>query len=97
MLIVDAHLDLSMNALEWNRDLTRPIEEIRAREQTWTDKPDRGRSTVSFPEMRRGGIGLCVATLIARYVSTDNPLPGWHSPEQAWAMTQGQLAWYRAM
>ena len=29
MLIVDAHLDLAMNALEWNRDLTRPIEEIR--------------------------------------------------------------------
>ena len=27
MLIVDAHLDLSMNAIEWNRDLTRPIEE----------------------------------------------------------------------
>jgi len=53
VLIVDAHLDLSMNALEWNRDLTRPIEEIRARERTWTDKPDRGRSTVSFPEMRR--------------------------------------------
>ncbi len=47
--------------------------------------------------MRRGGVGLCAATLIARYVSTENPLPGWHSPEQAWAMTQGQLAWYRAM
>src|ERR687891_920649 len=97
MLIFDAHLDLSMNALEWNRDLTRPIEEIRAREQHLTDKPDRGRGTVCFPEMRRGGIGLCVATQIARYVAADNPLPGWKSPEQAWAMTQGQLAWYRAM
>jgi membrane dipeptidase len=97
VLIVDAHLDLAMNALEWNRDLTRPIDEIRARELTWTDKPDRGCGTVSFPEMRRGGVGLCAATLIARYVAADNPLPGWHSPEQAWAMTQGQLAWYRAM
>jgi len=97
MFIVDAHLDLAMNALEWNRDLTRPIEEIRAREQAWVDKPDRGRGTVSFPEMRRGGVGLCVATQIARYVALDNPLPGWHSPEQAWATTQGQLAWYRAM
>jgi membrane dipeptidase len=47
--------------------------------------------------MRRGGVGLCVATQIARYVAPDNPLPGWHSPEQAWAHTQGQLAWYRAM
>jgi membrane dipeptidase len=96
-VIFDAHLDLSMNALEWNRDLTRSIGEIRSREQALTDKPDRGRGTVSFPEMRRGGVGLCVATQIARYVAADNPLPGWHSPEQAWAMTQGQLAWYRAM
>lgn len=96
-IIVDAHLDLAMNALEWNRDLSRPIDEIRARERTLTDKPDRGRGTVAFSEMRRGRVGLCVATQIGRYVSPDNPLPGWHSPDQAWAMTQGQLAWYRAM
>jgi membrane dipeptidase len=97
MLIVDGHLDLAMNAIEWNRDLTRPIDEIRAREQEWTDKPDRGRGTVSFAEMRRGGVGMCVATQIARYVAPGNLLQGWHSPEQAWAMTQAQLAWYRAM
>ncbi len=97
MLIFDAHLDLSMNALEWNRDLTRAISEIREREQGMTDKKDRGKGTVSFPEMRRGDIGLCVATQIARYVKPDNSLPGWHSPEQAWAQTQGQLTWYRAM
>jgi membrane dipeptidase len=42
-------------------------------------------------------VGLCVATQIARYVTPGNPLPGWHSPAQAWAHTQGQLAWYRAM
>jgi membrane dipeptidase len=97
MLIFDAHLDLAMNALEWNRDLTRPVAEIREREKDQTDKSDRGRGTVSLPEMRRGGIGICVATTIARYVKPGNPLSGWHSPEQAWAQTQGQLAWYRAM
>src|SRR3954452_13750037 len=97
MMIVDAHLDLAMNALEWNRDLSRPIGEIRERERGRTDKLDRGRGTVSFPEMRRGGIGLTVATLIARYVAPGNPLSGWNSQEQAWAQTQGQLAWYRAM
>lgn len=97
MLIFDAHLDLSMNALEWNRDLTRPIDQIRARERGQTDKPDRGRGTVSLDEMRAGGVGLCVATLIARYVKPANKLPGFHSPEVAWAQTQGQLAWYRAM
>ena len=96
-LIVDMHLDLAMNAIEWNRDLTRSIDEIRAREEGLTDKPDRGHGTVCFPEMRRGGVGLCVATQIARYVPSGGTLTGWHSQEQAWAMTQAQLAWYRAM
>lgn len=80
MLIFDSHLDLAMNALEWNRDLTQPIHAIRARELALTDKPDRGRGTVSFPEMRRGGAGICVATQIARFVKPTNPLPGWNSP-----------------
>lgn len=97
MLIFDAHLDLSMNALEWNRDLTQSVADIRRREAGRTDKPDRARGTVAFPEMRQGGVGLCVATLIARHVRPGNPLPGWHSPDIAWAQTQGQLAWYRAM
>lgn len=97
MLIIDAHLDLSMNAMEWNRDLRLPVDVIRAREKGLSDKPDRAKGTVSLPELRRGGIGLVVATQIARYVAPDNPLPGWHSPWQAWAQTQGQLAWYKAM
>jgi len=97
MLLVDGHLDLSMNALEWNRDLTRPLAEVRRREAGKTDKKDRGRGVCTFGEMRRGEIGLCIATQIARYVAEDNPLPGWNAPEIAWAQTQGQLAWYRAM
>lgn len=97
MFTVDAHLDLSMNAMEWNRDLRKPIQEIRDREKGMTDKPDRGNGVVSFDELRKGNIGLVVATQIARYVSIDNPLPGWHSPEQAWAHSQAQLAWYKTM
>jgi membrane dipeptidase len=97
MFIFDAHLDLAMNALEWNRDLTRPLAEIRSREHGQTDKKDRGRGTVCLPELRRGQIGLVVSTQIARYAKPTHPLDGWHSPAQAWAQTQGQLAWYRAM
>jgi membrane dipeptidase len=86
-----------MNALEWNRDLTRTVREINEREKGLTDKPDRGNATVSLQALREGNIGLVVATQIGRYVAPDNPLPGWHSPAQAWAQTQGQLAWYLAM
>lgn len=97
MFTIDAHLDLSMNALGWNRDLRTPVAAINERENGLTDKPDRGNATVSLPELRKGNIGLVVATQIARYIAPGNTLPGWHSPEQAWAQTQGQLAWYQAM
>ncbi|MGM9509350.1 dipeptidase [Larkinella sp. GY13] len=96
-LIFDAHLDLAMNALEWNRDLSRPLVEIRQREMGMKDKPDRGKGTVCLPELRKGGIGLVVATQLSRVTPLGSSLPGWHSPQQAWAMTQAQLVWYREM
>jgi membrane dipeptidase len=96
-MIFDSHLDLAMNAMEWNRDLRRTVVEIRKSEEGMTDKPDRAKGTVSFPSMREGNVAVCVATQIARYVKPGNYLPGWNSPQQAWAHTQGQLAWYKAM
>lgn len=101
-LIFDCHLDLSMNALDFNRDQRWTQEEIRRCElvnQLLNDDgaPCRAHNTVCFPEMRRGRIGLCVATQISRYQEKFSVLPAWRSREQAWAHTQGQLAWYRAM
>ncbi len=96
-MIFDAHLDLAMNAIEWNRDLTQSVDAIRQREQGMTDKLDRTRSVVSLPAMRHGQIGLCIATQIARYSHREHPLPGWHSPEIAWAVTQAQRIWYETM
>lgn len=100
--IFDGHLDLSMNALEWNRDLTKPLTSIRQHESHLQDKPDRGRGTVALDEMRKGHIGICVATQIGRYANPDVTYEApvgetWHSQEQARAQTQGQLAWYRLM
>ncbi len=98
MWIFDAHLDLAMNAIEWNRDLTQPLQAIRESERHLRDKIDRGHGTVSLPEMRRGKVLGCVATLIAR-VEHDafSPVQGWRSAEQAWSMTQAQRAWYQCM
>ncbi len=98
MMIFDAHLDLSMNAIEWNRDLRKSLQEIRQSESHLTDKIDRARGTVCFPEMHRGNVKFCVATLIARVEhNAFSPVQGWRSQAQAWAMTQAQLAWYQEM
>ena len=99
MLIIDAHLDMAMNAVEWNRDYTCSVQELREREieKNLTDKRDRGKGTVSLPELRKGKIGLVVATQLARVTERGSAFDGWYSPAQAWAMTQAQLAWYQAM
>jgi membrane dipeptidase len=98
MLIFDAHLDLSLNAIAYNRDLRRPVKEIRAGEHGTSDLGGWAHGTVAFPEMREAGIGLCVATQLAGCMKPAQPMiGGWNSPEQAWAMTQGQFAWYRCM
>jgi membrane dipeptidase len=94
----DAHLDLAWNALDWNRDLLLPVAEIRVREREMTDKA-RGGSTVSFPELRRGQVGLFIATLLARLLRP-NLMPAiqrYTSMEAAYAAAQGQLAYYRAL
>jgi membrane dipeptidase len=96
-MTIDLHLDLAMCAMEWNRDLRLPVDVINERERDMTDKPDRGKATVSLDALCKGRIGLVIATQIARFVEPGSIISGWNSPEQAWAQTQGQLAWYRAM
>ncbi len=86
-----------MNAIVWNRDITLSVDQIRDSESGMSDKVDRGKNTVSLPEMRKGNIGFCVATQIGHCVSPKSPVQGWRSPEIAWAITQAQLAWYQAM
>lgn len=96
MLLIDGHLDLAMNALIWNRDLTQSVYEIRRQETSMTQK-GRAMGTVAFPEMRKGEVGVCLATVIARIARNGNPLLGYNSPEIAYAMAQGQLAYYRIL
>ena len=93
MLIFDAHLDLSLNAIEYNRDLRLSVAEIRALETRDHHLNGWGTGTVAFPEMRAAGIGLCVATQLAGCMKPAAAGGGWNSPHQAWAMTQAQLAW----
>ena len=100
MFIVDGHLDLSLNAVLWERDLTLPASESPKRERGAADYPYRGQGTVSLAEMRKGSVGLCVATLFARCAdggARNGELATFAGPEEAWNATQQQLDWYRQM
>jgi membrane dipeptidase len=98
MLAIDAHLDLAMNAVMWNRDLalsaydTRRIE----RDEGMTEK-GRAAGTVGLPDLRAGEIGLVFATVIARKNHGQNSSIDFRTHEIAFAQAQGQLAYYQEL
>lgn len=102
-LIVDTHLDLALNALGWDRDLTRPLAEINQREAGMVG-PVRASATTCLPEMRRAGVAVCLATVVARVKPEVRPPEGpkrtaidYPTREIACAVAQGQLAYYRLL
>jgi membrane dipeptidase len=96
MIVIDSHLDLAWNALNWNRDLTLPVAEIR-RLEAGMNEERRGANTVALPEMRKGDVAVCLATLLARASNLGDSKLDYRNQEIACAMAQGQLAYYRIL
>lgn len=96
MLIIDAHLDLSWNALQGNRDLLSSAYTIRTHERGMPEK-GRAQGTVAFPEMRQGRIAVSFVTLFARSTGQATPHVDYASLAQSYGVAQGQLAYYHAL
>ncbi|CAA9399635.1 MAG: Membrane dipeptidase [uncultured Phycisphaerae bacterium] len=103
-LIFDAHLDLGWCAVSYNRDLTLSVDEVRRRERGMTDEPARGNNTLTLPELRRAGVGVAVATLLARGGPEQKFQPAYkrtdldHATQSiAFAAAHAQLAYYRLL
>ena len=96
MLVVDSHLDLSLNALQLNRNLLTSAHTIRALEH---QTPGKGRATgtVAYPDMRRGRVAVSFATVLARSTGRPEPHIDFATPAQANGIALGQLAYYHAL
>lgn len=84
---IDAHLDLAYNALS-GRDLTLDLATLRGRE---AQSPDT--ATVTFEELRRSGVGLCLGTLFAAPQTAEHA--GYTDWQGARAQALAQLDQYR--
>ncbi|GIT31314.1 MAG: hypothetical protein Ct9H300mP1_33600 [Planctomycetaceae bacterium] len=82
-LIFDAHLDMAWNALEWNRDLLKPVSELREFESQFEGIIP-GECTVSWEELRRGRIGMTISTLLPRLHRKDSVLYHFQSRDAAY-------------
>ncbi len=103
MLIFDGHLDPALNALACDRDLTLDVQTLRQREAGGVHH-EFGTCSTSLPAMKRGGVGFCLATLLARakpYVPLDRDCKrtdgDWPTQSMAYAVARGQLAYYRLL
>ena len=98
MFTVDAHLDLAMNAVLWNRDLKLSAHETREieRAEGMTEK-GRCTGTVGLPDLRAGELGLVFATVIARKNHGQNSGIDFRTHDVAYAHAQAQLALYREL
>jgi membrane dipeptidase len=103
-LLIDAHLDLALNALNYDRDITASLDAMNAAETHMDDQPFRGRGTVTLPEMRKANIAVCIATLLARS-GPRHTRPGRYgrgdldsaTRDAAYAACHAQLAYYRLL
>jgi membrane dipeptidase len=102
--MIDSHLDLAYNALGYNRDLFLSVEELNRQEAGMTDAKARGKATLTFPELRRCRVPICVATLLCRSgpdvpkrTGTKRVDLDYATQQIAYAHAQGQLHYYRLL
>lgn len=100
-LLFDSHLDLAWNGASFDRDLTLPLQQLNEAEAAMSDWRFRGRATVSFPEMRRAGIAVCIATVLVRSGPEHQRQPAYARADLdyptrlgCYAAAHGQLACY---
>jgi membrane dipeptidase len=98
MLIIDGHEDLAWNALVLGRDLTWPLEAIRAAEGA-APAHGEGVATTCLPALRAAGVQVVLATLYATPYGEKTPLrrQGYRTPEEAYAQGRAQVEYYHGL
>jgi membrane dipeptidase len=99
MFIVDAHLDLAYNAIRNERDLLKPVSDVRAAEIE--AGKTLGTALVTFPELRKAGVGIVFSTIFVEPVRSDTTKEGaklvYTTPDEAHQQGQIQLDYYHSL
>ncbi len=90
---------MAFGAVDLNRDLTLPVEEIRSATPGFVQNkecPDKD-TMASLPELRRGRIAAALVKVATRIQRPGNVLWGYRTGEIAYSAAQAQLAYYRIL
>lgn len=99
MLIWDGDYPMAHGAIDLNRDLTLPIEDVRAAQEGSPEQerwPSLG-TMASLPEMRRGKVAAALVKIVGRIYREGSPIWGYRSGDIACAAARAHLAYYRIL
>ena len=91
MLIFDGDYPAAHGTFFHSRDLTLPIDEVRA-----NDNPEVV-AMASLPEMRRGRVAGALFKSTARMLNDESILPGFRGAEATYAAARGDIEYYHAL
>ena len=96
-LIIDSHLDLGFSAIQVNRDLTQPALTVRIHDSELVTRSF-GSCTVTFPDLRKGRVGIIFGTVMSRTDPNDEwTKTGMYAQSQCHGVGMGHYAFYEAM
>ncbi len=97
-LFVDAHLDMAFNVVQYGRDLTLPLSDIRQAEK---GSCPNGIATVTIPELQKGNIGIVFGTIFVMPAATSVKISGpsvlYRTPDEAYEQGMAQLDYYHRL
>ena len=94
-LIIDAHLDLAFSAVQVNRDLTVPAATVRTQDGE-NVRRSFGSCTVTWPELRRGHVGIVFGTVMSRIDPNDEwTRSAMYCQDQCHGIGRGHVAYYQ--
>ncbi len=92
MLIVDGDYPMAPLALSLRRDVTLPLDEMRARDRDYENI-----ALASLPEMRRAGMAIAILKVCSDMQREGNTINGANRPHLTYAIGKGQIGYYDAL
>ena len=92
MLIFDGDYPMAYGGMEINRDLTLPISELRAQDETPGNV-----AFASLPELRRAGVTAALMKFTVRRKCEGSVSSGYNGAEACHAAAKGQVAYYHIL
>ena len=92
VLIFDGDYPMAPLAMQLRRDVTLPLDELRARDRDYENI-----ALASLPEMRKAGMAVAILKVVSDMEREGKTINGENQPHRVYAIGKGHVAYYNAL